>query len=95
MADEECANLTIAIVDSVDVIEFSGIDGVKVDKHSTGGAGDTTTFVLTLLIAALDIPFAKMSGRGLDHTGGTLYKIESFDVFHVEASDEEFVTWLF
>jgi pyrimidine-nucleoside phosphorylase len=91
MTGEEISHLTMSMAHSGEMIDLSEIEGVKVDKHSTGGVGDKISLIVAPIAAYLGIPVAKMSGRGLGHTGGTIDKLESIPGFHIELSKEEFI----
>lgn len=91
MSVREIADLTFAVRDSGQKLDFSAIDGIRVDKHSTGGVGDKTSLVVAPIVASLGVKVAKMSGRGLGHTGGTIDKLEAIPGFKTDLSEEEFL----
>lgn len=91
MTDREIIDLTDIMIKSGDILDLSKIDGIIVDKHSTGGVGDKVTLVLGPLLASLGIKIAKMSGRGLGHTGGTIDKLESIKGFNIKLSEDDFI----
>lgn len=91
MTKQEINDLTLAYVNSGEVVDLSGIEGIKVDKHSTGGVGDKVSLIVLPLLACVGVPVAKMSGRGLGHTGGTIDKLEAIEGFNTALSEEQFI----
>jgi pyrimidine-nucleoside phosphorylase len=91
MTDEETSHLTLSMAESGEMLSLEGIEGIIVDKHSTGGVGDKTTLVVAPMVASLGVPVAKMSGRGLGHTGGTIDKLESIPGFKTSIPIEQFI----
>lgn len=91
MNKQETADFTLAFANSGDLVDLSKIEGIKVDKHSTGGVGDKISLIVIPLVASAGVPVAKMSGRGLGHTGGTIDKLESIEGFKIELTSEEFI----
>ena len=91
MTLEETTNLTLAVRNSGEVLDFSSVNGIRADKHSTGGVGDKTSLIVAPIVASLGVKVAKMSGRGLGHTGGTIDKLESIPNFNVQIPKDEFI----
>lgn len=94
MTDEEIFDLTDIFINSGDILDLSQVNGITVDKHSTGGVGDKTTLIIASIVASLGVKVPKMSGRGLGHTGGTIDKLESIPGFRVDLTEEEFINQL-